>query len=142
MTEQEKRDWFLWIAKKHFNKPYIWGGDNPLKGFDCSGLIVECGKSIGILPRQGDWTAQMLYARWLANEIVYPQPGDLVFWGNSDKTKIVHVEIVISNELSLGASGGGSNNKDLQDAIEQDAYIKIRPFKSRPYIKAFLNPFV
>lgn len=40
--------------------PYLWGGDDPLAGFDCSGLAGEYLKSIGLIPRGQRMTAQGL----------------------------------------------------------------------------------
>ena len=141
LTEAEKREWFLWVAKSYHGTFYTWGGDDP-SGFDCSGLTIECSKTIGILPRKGDWPARGLYARWLRNEIQIPKPGDIVFWENAAHNDIVHVEIVVDKGLSIGASGGGSKTKTRQDAIRDNAFIKIRPFRSRPYLKGFFNPYI
>ena len=48
------------LAFKFIGLPYIWGGDDTIKGFDCSGFVIELFKSVGILPRKGDWTAETL----------------------------------------------------------------------------------
>jgi len=141
MTEEEKREWFLYCALRFYGKFYTWGGDDP-SGFDCSGLTNECGKTVGILPRKGDWPARGLYAKWKNNEVTIPKAGDIVFWENKAKNDIVHVEIIINDELSIGASGGGSRTKTRQDAIKDNAFIKIRPFRTRPYLKGFFNPYI
>ncbi|MBW1812189.1 MAG: C40 family peptidase [Deltaproteobacteria bacterium] len=141
MTEDEKRSVMIQVAMSYHGTFYSWGGDDP-DSFDCSGLLVECGKSIGVLPRRGDWPARGLYARWIGNEVTIPKAGDVVFWENKTKNDIVHVEIILNSELSIGASGGGSRTKTRQDAIRDNAFIKIRPFKTRPYIKGFFNPYI
>jgi hypothetical protein len=41
--------------------PYRWGGDDPIQGFDCSGLIVEVLQAVGLLPHGSDLTANGLY---------------------------------------------------------------------------------
>ena len=41
------------VAFSLLHKPYIWGGDNPAKGVDCSGLVIEILKSMGKLPARG-----------------------------------------------------------------------------------------
>jgi cell wall-associated NlpC family hydrolase len=119
--------------------PYAWGGDDAVAGFDCSGLCIELLKSVGRLPIKGDWTAQGLYNRLKHNEVTFAVEGCLVFWGKT-KSSIYHVEYCIDEDLSIGASGGGSNTKDLGDAIRQNAYIKIRPFRSRAPL-CFVDPF-
>ena len=142
MTEQEKRDLAIEIAKSYLGTWYIWGGDDP-SGFDCSGFMVEILKSIGILPRKGDWTAHMLAAsmNWPLISAPHNQGGDLVFWYGHDSAKVIHVEMAINGELSIGASGGGSKTLTREDAVAQNAFIKIRPIKSRPKIWGYVSPY-
>lgn len=128
------------VAYSHLSRPYIWAGDSPLEGFDCSGFVIEILKSVGLLPRQGDWTASGLYRHFQDCVTLFPQLGCLVFWANSEG-KIVHVEFCLTNTLSIGASGGGPRTIDLGAALEADAYIKIRPFGTRPGVVGFVDPF-
>jgi len=126
------------IAMSYLGTFYIWGGDDP-SGFDCSGLAIECLKSVGILPRSGDWTAHILAKRFVTTE--GPRPGDLVFWAN-ENAHVVHVEIYIGNGLSVGASGGGSKTKTVKDAIKHNAFIKVRPVASRGGEVFYCNPYI
>jgi cell wall-associated NlpC family hydrolase len=138
------RDVALKVAFSFLGKPYLWGGDDPIMGFDCSGFVIEILKSVGILPRHGDWTAQGLWDRFenVRLKPVYKiEPGCLVFWKSSQSSKIIHVEMCINNTLSIGASGGGSKTLTEADAIAQNAYIKVRPFEIRPNIAGFADPF-
>ena len=134
MTERETA---LKIAWSFLGRPYIWGGDDPMRGFDCSGFVIECLKSVGKLPQKGDWTANTLFG--LFRKVQDPDLGCLVFWGSP---RIIHVEFCIDDKLSIGASGGGSRTKTEADAISQNAYIKIRPFRSRNGIAGFCDPFL
>jgi len=118
--------------------PYRWGGDDPMTGFDCSGLVVEILKSVGVLPRNGDWTAAGLYSRFAPlGKVEEPDSGCLVFWGND--RKITHVEYCIGNGLTIGASGGGSATTSDSAAAAQNAYVKVRPIRD-PY-KYIVDPF-
>ena len=128
------------VAFSFLGKPYIWGGDNP-DGFDCSGFCIEILKSVGLLPRQGDWTAQGLWHKFQDFEVKRPHFGCLVFWTNKSGDKIIHVEMAISGHLAIGASGGGSRTTDRKKAMTQGAYIKVRPYGSRKYLKGYLDPF-
>ena len=140
MEETSKRALAIDIAMRFIGTPYLWGGDDPVKGFDCSGFVIEVLKSLGKLPRSGDWTAEMLYPMF--PNVARPRGGCLVFWhAGSDRSRIIHVEMCISNELSIGASGGGSKTKTVEDAINQNAYIKVRPFNSRSNIRGITDPF-
>lgn len=138
----ERRDVALKVAWGFLGTPYMWGGDDPMAGFDCSGFCIEILKSTGILPRKGDWTAQMLWDKFEDKEVSKPHTGCLVFWNNPAKNKIIHIEFAINDTLCIGASGGGSGNKTVQDAIDKNAYIKVRPWKSRRLVKGFIDPFL
>lgn len=119
----------------HRNRPYIWGGNTALEGFDCSGLVIEGLKSVGLLPREGDWTAHALLHDVFQHKPRVHQPislrrGMLVFWANPSG-KIRHVEVIWAlygdTILTLGASGGGSKTTTLADAQAHDARVKVRP---------------
>jgi len=119
-------------------RPYIWGGDDP-SGFDCSGFVIEILKSVGILPRGGDWTADMLYHlfKHLKSE---PQQGCLVFWGAEERK--THVEYCYTKDITIGAAGGGPATLTARDAIDQNAYIKFRPIDSRMGCRWVVDPFI
>lgn len=139
----DKRKLAIKIAFEFLGMPYIWGGDDPIKGFDCSGMIIEILKSVGILPRKGDWTADglLIYFRKKGTWGASPYEGCLVFYLNNND-RAVHVEMCIDKELSIGASGGGSKTKTAADAIRQNAYVKIRPFCSKVGSLVFVDPFL
>ena len=126
------------VAMSFLGRPYIWGGDDPMRGFDCSGFCIEILKSIGALLRRGDLTADGLYNFYKDCEKSYPNPGYLVFWGRLIKT---HVEFCLDENYSIGASGGSSKTTTEAEAIKQNAYIKVRPIDSKPYTKYYVDPF-
>lgn len=129
------------IAWSFLGTPYIWGGDDP-SGFDCSGFCIEVLKSVGLLPRRGDWTAEQLMNFFRHKRVDNPKEGCLVFWNSStDPLKIIHVEYCLDDLLAIGASGGGSGNRTVDDAIFNNAYIKVRPIKSRSEIWGYVDPF-
>jgi len=132
-THDTPRKIALYLWEKELGKPYVWGGDDAIAGFDCSGVMIEHLKSVGRLPRKGDWNAQGLYNLFSNHTVYDPQPGCLLFWNRG--SKIGHVEVVWKRLtmgastvlLTIGASGGGSRTITEQDAIDQNAYIKVRP---------------
>ena len=138
MVKIEKALKVAWLL---VGKPYIWGGDDAIKGFDCSGLIIEILKSVGRLPRSGDWSAAMLYEKFKKHEVESPETGCLAFWSN-ENGHIIHVEFCVDFETTIGASGGGSKTKTEQDAIDQNAYVKVRPLEGgRKKYSHLVNPF-
>jgi cell wall-associated NlpC family hydrolase len=79
-------------ALSQIGTPYVWGGEAPGVGFDCSGLVQAAYKVAGInLPRvaqdQYDATTKLVPGAPLA-------PGDLVFFG-SGPTSIDHVGLFV-----------------------------------------------
>jgi len=119
--------------------PYLWGGDSPLEGFDCSGLCVEFLQAAGLMDPGEDATAHGLYLKF-KNKQSPPEDGCLVFWFRDGKA--IHVEIMVSATHTLGASGGGSKTKTIADAIKQNAYVKLRPVNHRGDIYKIVNPFL
>jgi len=143
MTLSTKRTLATKIAQHFLGHPYIWGGDDPIKGFDCSGFVIEILKSVGVLPRSGDWTAAGLWERFNRHIANSPYIGCLVFYRarQSYNSPIIHVEYCIDAEHTIGASGGGSATNTVNDAIKQNAYIKIRPINKDRWIQGYLDPF-
>ena len=134
-----KRDFICDLALRWVGKPYLWGGDDPVAGFDCSGLMVELLTSVGKIPRGADLTAEGLRQRFLA--VTQPARGCLVFWGDQQKGA-THVELLLDEDLAIGASGGGSKTITLEEAIRTNAFIKVRPWRSREGGIGFRDPFL
>jgi cell wall-associated NlpC family hydrolase len=79
-------------ALAQIGTPYVWGGETPGVGFDCSGLVQAAYKTAGVsLPRvaqaQYDDTAKVPAGTPLV-------PGDLVFFGGGP-TGIDHVGLFV-----------------------------------------------
>ena len=138
MDNTTARYWFLKVAQSLIHTPYHWSGDDPT-GFDCSGLVVECLKSVGRMPAH-DATADDLWRRFHQLEVVYPTSGCLAFWFNAEG-EAYHVAICLDARVCLTADGGGSQTQTLADAIEQNAFVKIRPIDHRSTAPKFLDLF-
>lgn len=128
------------VAWAYVGRPYKWGGDDPMDGFDCSGLVIEILTSVGLLPRGGDWTADQLRQKWESRLVRDVHEGCLVFWLNQ-AGHAFHVEYCIDELHTIGASGGGSATVDLAEAVKANAFIKVRPWKSRGGRYLFVDPF-
>jgi len=94
-------DWAL----AQVGTPYIWGGETPGVGFDCSGLVQAAYHAVGIdLPR----TAQAQYDTGPpvpAGTTLLP--GDLVFFG-AGPGDVTHVGIVIAADQMVDAPHTGA----------------------------------
>lgn len=131
--------WFLRTALSYLGTPYVWGGDDP-SGFDCSGLVVECLKSAGLVKENEDYTADSLYRKYLPGRLDQPAQGALLFYLN-DSGKATHVVICLDRFFQIGASGGGSDTIDAAAARRANAYVKIRPICFNPKKMAVVYPF-
>lgn len=127
-------------AWAHLGEPYRWAGDDPIQGFDCSGLVIEVLIAAGLLPHRYDTTAEGLHEKWEANTVPAAQAGCLVFWTNS-LGRISHVEMAIDEGHTIGASGGGASTTDEEAAAQQNAFVKVRPIGYRGANYKIVDPF-
>ena len=89
-------------ARQDLGIPYVWGGTDPQKGLDCSGLVQLVYKNLGIdLPRvsyqqatQGQKVASLDQAR----------PGDLLAFGSP---RVNHIAIYIGDGKMIHAPRPG-----------------------------------
>ena len=105
-------DWAL----AQVGTPYVWGGETPGVGFDCSGLVQAAYRAAGIsLPR----VAQEQYDAGPRLPAGTPlQPGDLVFFG-AGPTEVTHVGIYV------GTTGGQAV---MVDAPHAGADVRVEAF--------------
>lgn len=118
--------------------PYRWGGDDPLGGFDCSGLAIEMLKSVGIMEPHWDTTADGLMHIFPIVES--PEVGCLVLFGKDGRAS--HVGIMVNSEQMIEAGGGGSSTLTEKDAEKQNAFVRVRPIKARRDFLCFADPFL
>lgn len=123
-------------------QPYLWGGDDPIYGFDCSGLVNELLKSCGMLPRAADLNSQSLL-NMLKNANIYPtnvaEIGTLAFYG-ADENSITHVAFCLNEELCIEAGSGNSSTVTKDIAAKQNAYVRIRPIRYRTDLVSIYTP--
>jgi hypothetical protein len=139
MTPDEKKQIAREVAMSMLGTPYRWGGDDPMAGLDCSGFVVEILRSVGIIGQKDDFTAESLRQRFIHKTVNYPSLGCLALYGSNGAA--THIEFCINDELCIGASGGGSKTLSKDDAIRQNAYIKIKPIRARADLICLVNPF-
>ncbi len=128
------REHLVRYAERYISTHYSWGGDDP-SGFDCSGIVVEVLQAFGVIGRKEDLTAAGLYLRSTPSKMY--QIGDLAFFKDKNG-KVYHVEmlayVIGTKFFTIGASGGTSKTITKEDAIRDNAFIKVRPLEERgPY---------
>lgn len=132
------RQYMVRYARMFIGQPYVWGGKG-FGGVDCSGLVVECLKGIGVLPEKFDDTADGLWRRYQTHEEPDPKTGYLAFWFNLSG-KATHVAICDNPLFCITADNGGSEITTPEEAHAVNAYVKMRHILHRKSKPCFVNP--
>ena len=105
-------------AETQLGVPYVWGGESPGAGFDCSGLVQWAWRQAGVsLPR----TSGAQFAASTPVSIADLEPGDLLFYGPSGSD---HVAMYV---------GGGM----MIEAPETGEVVHITPLRLSGYGESF-----
>lgn len=121
--------------------PYLWGGQSPIEGVDCSGLTILVLQAEGLFPRKFDTNAQGIFdvlIRKDAKPIDKPERGAIAFYGTSIHT-ITHVAIVLDGRQIIEAGGGNSRTTSKKRAHLNSAHVRISTVKSRSDLVAILR---
>lgn len=132
---------FLSYLLSMVNVPYRWGGANPLTGLDCSGFILYVLKFTDFRI-DGDTTAQGICNLLKDLGAVSPvrfKLGDIAFYG-SDPDHITHVMMLIDDYRVIGATGGDSRVKTLEDAKARNACVRGERLDYRKDLVCVLRP--
>lgn len=137
--DEDSRGVFVSYLERFIGLPYLWGGDDPMAGFDCSGLVVEGLKAVGIVSNASDWTAHDLFTLFVSKIVTEPSRGCLVFFGKDGTVR--HVGVCVDGRRMIESGGGGSRTQTLQDAMSQNAFVRVRPINMRGDLVAIADPF-
>lgn len=86
--------------------PYVWGGNTPAQGLDCSGLLYYIQKKAGSDVR--DMTASGYSDLGKKIEIGQKKPGDFLFFGRP----VTHCAIYVGNGYMIESRGGRKNTAE------------------------------
>ena len=105
--------------------PYVWGGTDPERGVDCSGLVQATYATFGIdLPRL---SADQARAGTPVGSMSEALPGDLIAWDNSSRNVGAdHIAIYIGNGKMIEAPRSGEDVKISDTARRMDDVNTIR----------------
>lgn len=128
-------------AKRFIGIPYIYGGNNPLTGMDCSGLMQWIFHAIGFAPHDRCDAQQLynMYSSQLAKSIATPQKGALVFYGK-DMHSIDHIAFAINDNWIIESAGGDHTTLTIADAKIRGACVRERLYNYRKDLVAIILP--
>lgn len=86
--------------------PYVWGGNTPAQGLDCSGLLYYIQKKAGSDVR--DMTASGYSKLGKKIGIGQKKPGDFLFFGRP----VTHCAIYVGNGYMIESRGGQKNTAE------------------------------
>lgn len=108
-------------ARKYLGVPYLWGGTDPAKGLDCSGMIQLVYKNLGIdIPRV---SYQQATAGRPVASLAEAQPGDILAFNSP----VDHVGIYIGNNQMIEAPRTGLDVRVIDVYETPTAIRRILP---------------
>jgi cell wall-associated NlpC family hydrolase len=112
------------FALAHCGVNYLWGGKNPLVGFDCSGFVNWILHGFHLDVREAN--ALALYEHFSLPDnhcSVAPELGALAFYGKP----VDHVVLCLSALRAIGAEGGDHTVISKEVAATRGACVRLTP---------------
>jgi hypothetical protein len=121
------RDEIVKTAQGFIGVPYLWGGDSPDEGFDCSGFTMAVYQYNGLnLPR----SSKEQYETGAPVDQGRLMKGDLVFFNTAGNHKISHVGLYCGGGKFIHAPGRGKKitAESLSRSYYEKCYAGARTF--------------
>lgn len=106
-------------------QPYVSGGESPIEGFDCSGLVFYVYNKQGVRLPRDTWS---LANQLPSVQINQRQPGDLVFF-NTNSRPYSHVGIYVGEDRFIHAPSSRTGRvmvSDLKQPYWRERFIAVR----------------
>ncbi|UDY24065.1 C40 family peptidase [Nocardioides sp. Kera G14] len=109
-------------AESALGLPYVWGGNSLTTGVDCSGLVQQAYKTIGVdLPRL---SADQARSGTAVASMADAKPGDLLAWDNSSRNNGAdHIAIYLGDGTMIEAPHTGAKVR-IVDVPSTPDYIR------------------
>ena len=117
-----QRNTIISAAYSQLGTPYVFGGETPYVGLDCSGFTQYCYGCAGVyLPHSAASQAAMAVGTSLGNL----QPGDLIFWIGTGNPNLSgnHVAIYLGDGMIIHANGRSVITQSLYSGVTKYGYI-------------------
>ena len=128
------------IGNKYLGIPYVYGGNNPKTGLDCSGFVLLVLREMYPDKQINDMSSYQI-PEFAQNELGYtktdtPQTNALLFWHNGNR--IYHVAFAINSHdmIMAGGNGSGPECTTIEYAKKHGAKVKISniAYFGKPYL--------
>lgn len=118
-------------ALSFLGRPYMYGGDDPIYGLDCSGFISELARAAGWIKWNERLNAQEFYNLFHFQKFSsVPELGALAFFGKGG-SQVEHVGFCLDAVTMIEAGGGDSTTTDMAQASKRNAFVRMRPITFR-----------
>jgi hypothetical protein len=104
-------------ARKYLGTPYVFGGTDPDRGLDCSGLVQQVYEDLGVKLPRNSWQ-QATAGRPVAS-LADAKPGDVLAFDSP----VDHVAIYIGDNKMIAAPKPGDHVK-VQSVYEKPTHIR------------------
>ncbi|KRF37458.1 transglycosylase SLT domain-containing protein [Nocardioides sp. Soil805] len=113
-------------AREMVGLPYVWGGTDPERGVDCSGLVQSAYSAFGIeLPRL---SADQARSGTEVPSLAAARPGDLIAWDNSSRNVGAdHIAIYLGNGQMIEAPRPGGRVQVVPVTTPPDYIRRVLP---------------
>lgn len=119
--EKSLRQQVVDFALQYVGYSYVYGGQSPSTGFDCSGFVYYVFHNFGYNVTR---TASSQYASdGVSISKAELQPGDLVFFSSNGGYSVTHVGIYIGNNQFVHASTPRAGL--IISSLDSDYYLKV-----------------
>jgi soluble lytic murein transglycosylase-like protein len=134
-TGSATADQVLAKAREMVGLPYVWGGTDPERGVDCSGLVQSAFASVGIdLPRL---SADQARAGTAVPSLAEARPGDLIAWDNSGRNVGAdHIAIYLGDGRMIEAPRPGGQVQIVPVTTPPDYIRRVIPDAAVPAVAA------
>jgi NlpC/P60 family len=124
-------------ASQYLGVPYVWGGDNPNTGLDCSGFVQLVFRDIGIdLAR----TTYEQVKEGTAVSLKNLKPGDVIFTEPTAQGP-GHEGLYLGNGIVQESPHTGTKNQKISlQSFLRDGFVAARRFTNLPQGKAVDTP--
>jgi cell wall-associated NlpC family hydrolase len=118
------RDSLVALARKQVGRRYLFGGETPERGFDCSGLVKYLTAALDMkLPRTA--AQQASAGSKVPKDTASLQPGDLLLFGGPKR--ISHIGIYIGEGRFIHASS--TAGRVIESALLRPPARRIKPWR-------------